>query len=613
MNADSTSATDFEAAGFLAAMAKTLSRINLYSLNHPLVAESIQTSLTQLSNYFYRQNEMTVAWSGEKLLLNGAPLSVLGSLQEILGGLFEKYQLHSITFQKGVSGEELIAFYKLLTMKQELIQGLGGAKTFLEKEKVAHIQLDIAFFTKVAGKQPVPGEGKIGTVPKAAPGKMERETAAELMHRMEDAPLESMLWEIIQKAVQDPEDQKKIYAIIFKQIQAELDDHVQTATRQLRQEKQQITNEQGRTESVINKIAEGVVVVDDAGKIVTMNLAAERMYGRPLSELKGRKVSETSKEEWMIALANEIANPPDKELSKDITVQSTEDTEKTLRNSVAMIQNPDGKIVGMISVLNDITKQKELQRMQTDFLSHVTHELRSPLTAIKAALGTISQNLNAEDQQILTIANRNINRLARLINDLLDFGKMEAGKIPLAFKPTDPGPLLKNAVQSLESWARTKHISISVALPEELPNVIADEDRITQVLINLISNALKFTPANGRISVNAQALGTSYLRISVSDTGPGIPEKERQRIFEKFFQLHQNRSSETPGTGLGLYIAKTIVELHKGQLGLESEVGKGSTFYFTLPASPKPQPKSTGKGHEKVEKKKSWLAKLFGK
>lgn len=600
---------------FLGGMSKTLSRIQLYPINHPLVTESIETSFKHLEEFLSTKNELVIAWMEDKLLVDGVPFAGLGMLAGTIGGLFEKYQLHSLTFQKGISIEELVSLYKLLTVRRDTIKNADEFKSFLAKENIRHIQVDVAIFAQVTGQQDGKTEGAAGTgssvISEGVEG--EKSVVETLIQKIEEMPLETMLWEIIQQAIPDANDQKKIYEVIFKQLKNELSEHVEKATQELKQEKEIIVSEQKRTESVVNSVAGGTVVVDEAGKIIMLNPAAEKMYGATLSELKGKKIEEISREELMVALSKEIFTLSGQDAAKEVNLKSTKNTQQIVKNSTAMIQNPEGKIVGIISILQDIAELRELQRMQNDFISHVTHELRSPLTAIKAALGSLTDEtgstLNPQQNQILTIADRNIDRLARLINDLLDFGKIEAGKIKMDLKPTDPRILLEEVVQSLQSWAHSKHLSIQLTFSEKISPIMADRDRVTQVLINLISNALKFTPANGKITVHAQTMGAQYLKISVTDTGPGISKKEQEHIFEKFYQLKQIEKTDTPGTGLGLHIAKTIVELHRGQIGLESQEGKGSTFFFTLPTAQERRIPT----EEIVQKKKSWFARLFGR
>jgi signal transduction histidine kinase len=259
--------------------------------------------------------------------------------------------------------------------------------------------------------------------------------------------------------------------------------------------------------------------------------------------------------------------------------------------------------------------------MQDQFLANVTHELRSPLTAIKASLATVATDTDIQfsDQQrnMLNIASRNIDRLARLINDILDFAKIAEGRVNVNPKPLDTKTLITETVTSLQSWAQNKKITVNYTPGDKTPRVMGDFDRLTQVLVNLLSNAIKFTPSGGKITVTTES-SPLVVKISVTDTGPGIPKKDQEKLFEKFFQLKQTVKMDAPGTGLGLYITKKIVELHQGEIGFNSEEGRGSTFWFSVPIVPESAVREAAraagvKAAAAPAKKKGWLAKLWGK
>jgi len=247
---------------------------------------------------------------------------------------------------------------------------------------------------------------------------------------------------------------------------------------------------------------------------------------------------------------------------------------------------------------------KELDRLKSDFVSNVSHELRTPLTAIKGAVDLILREvpgpLNEKQNHYLSRVRSNTQHLAGLINDLLDLSKIESGK--LEFTPTrvSLGGLVHEVVETLRPVAAEKIVALDVMIPEPSILVWADRDKITQVLTNLIGNAIKFTPPHGRVMVSSACNDKDWVRVSVSDTGPGIPANERERIFDKFYQVAQNGGPKPKGTGLGLAISKTLVELHGGKIWVESEPGRGSTFYFTLPAAPSGEAKSPANAAMKV-------------
>ncbi|MBI2119800.1 MAG: PAS domain S-box protein [Elusimicrobia bacterium] len=601
---------------FFISFGKTLNRTKLYSFTHPMTVESIAYTYQSLISCFSEEKEMTISISEEKPLVNGIAILGAGSTNLTLTNLFGKYSLQSLNFQKEISISELTSFFKFLISKEGEAKDPLNLKKFLEKENIKNVRINSTFYTKISegeGVRAGAGAGVKLDSPTSKETVKQEDKAEEWHEKIEEMPLESSLWEITSRSIQDPKEQKKIYEIILKQLKNELETYVQKATETIEKDKQILTQEQVRTKSVINNVADGSVVVNEKGEIVMLNQQAEQMLGTTLSLTKGKHVQTLSKQEVVIALAKEIGQNLQDETTGATVIQSSENTKEIIKNSTAVVQNPEGKIVGIIAMLNDIAKQKELQRMQDDFVGHVTHELRSPLTAVKIAIGTLIEELNPTQQQIVTIADKNIDRLARLINDLLDVTKIGSGKMKVNPKPTDPTPLIQETVKSLESWAKNKQISLIFDSKSNLPYIYADYDRVIQVLINFISNAIKFTPANGKITVKAIPMGNSYLKILVGDTGPGLSKKDCQHLFEKFFQAEQLTKSDSPGTGLGLYIAKTIVELHKGQIGLESEEGKGSTFYFTLPIAPEPEKKAISAIQTSSSIKRSWLSKLFGK
>ncbi len=230
---------------------------------------------------------------------------------------------------------------------------------------------------------------------------------------------------------------------------------------------------------------------------------------------------------------------------------------------------------------------RELDQMKSDFVSNVSHEFRTPLTAIKASvdnmLDGLTGPLNEKQIRYLTRVKSNTDRLARLINDLLDLSRIEAGRIDL--KPTYLAlvPLAKEVTESLSTVAREKLISLEVASQDSSVTAWADRDKVAQVLMNLIGNAVRFTPAGGKVTVAVESNGDEWVQISVADTGPGIPPEEANKIFDKFYQVDQVDKQKTKGTGLGLAISKGLVEMHGGKIWVESETGKGSNFSFTLP------------------------------
>jgi two-component system sensor histidine kinase/response regulator len=234
---------------------------------------------------------------------------------------------------------------------------------------------------------------------------------------------------------------------------------------------------------------------------------------------------------------------------------------------------------------------RKLDEMKSEFVSVASHELRTPLAAIKNAVQLMLQGktgeINENQKKFLSMAERNINRLTGILNSLLDLSRIESGKIGLKFEELDLRGSIEFILSSLKTQTDGKSIQLKMEIPEELPSVYGDREKVEQILTNLVGNATKFTPEGGEISVSAKPFEEegNMVAISVKDSGIGIPEDQLERIFEKFHQVEDSLRRSITGTGLGLAITKGLVEAHHGKIWVESEVGKGSTFTFTLPMS----------------------------
>ncbi len=346
--------------------------------------------------------------------------------------------------------------------------------------------------------------------------------------------------------------------------------------------------EKKQTESVMRSIADGVVVVDNKGKVVFMNPAAEKLLAVEKEKKLGRGLTEDLRDEQLISL---VKGDEGGDAERDVELNSKlEQTKRVLRASNAVIQDESGKTVGMVAVLSDVTKQRELDRMKSDFVSKVTHELRTPIVAIKHSLAVVqdgsARELSDPQKNFLSIAARNLERLSHLINDLLDLAKLEAKKMELHCSENAIGEVVSATCDTFQAWAASKSLTIQQSVQPSLPRFSFDSDRITQVLHNLVGNAMKFTSAGGSIILGVRLRADDQaIEVGVKDTGVGIAKEDLAKLFQKFQQVGQKNGSEISGTGLGLAISKEIVELHKGRIWVESEPGQGTTFLFTLPLS----------------------------
>ncbi|MBI5149355.1 MAG: PAS domain S-box protein [Candidatus Omnitrophica bacterium] len=391
---------------------------------------------------------------------------------------------------------------------------------------------------------------------------------------------EVFVTELNEKVEQNKRDLKQKYEAVIQQ----KTDNEEIAWRKYKK----TINEKKQTDAVIRSIAEGLVVVDAQGKVVMINPAAEKLLGVSRKDKIGQPISDGAKKDQLISLSRGSSDGEDKEIE---LISQEDETKKVLRASTAVIENENGQTIGMVSVLSDITKQKELDQLKANFVAGVSHELRTPIVAIDKSITLILEKeageLTATQEQFLSIAQRNLKRLSDLINDLLDLSKLEAGKMELRRKPTSVNNVIQETIDTLNNWARTKTITLEKHVEDMLPEIDVDPDRVTQVLTNLIGNAVKFTPNGGKIIVEARLSDDKKnVRLMVQDNGIGIAQEHLPKLFSKFYQAGERVASDISGTGIGLSICKEIVELHGGNIWVESEKDQGAKFIFNLPVNP---------------------------
>ena len=359
----------------------------------------------------------------------------------------------------------------------------------------------------------------------------------------------------------------------------------------------EVNKEKAYIENLVDNAGDAIISTDVEDRILTWNHGAEVIFGYSKEETVGQSLTillpshragELEEIRDKVRITGVIRNLEVRRIRKDGII-----IEASL--AVSPIRDKDDNVIGFLHLARDVTEKKryeqrlkELDKMKSAFVSNVSHELRTPLTAIKASadnmLDRLIGDLNAKQVGYLTRIKSNSDRLARLINDLLDLSTIEAGKIDLRPANIPLVTLVKEAAESLRPVAAEKLINLTVMSAD--PGVIAwaDRDKVIQVLMNLIGNALKFTPTRGEVTVAVAKNSAAWMQISVTDTGPGIPAEEVNKVFGRFYQIGQAGTQKTQGTGLGLAISKALVEMHGGKIWVESEAGKGSTFSFTLPA-----------------------------
>ncbi len=353
-----------------------------------------------------------------------------------------------------------------------------------------------------------------------------------------------------------------------------------------------------RLRSILESVGEAIIMVDNLGLCVVANHQVGGVLGLPAEQIIGKSIHELRsigarlfRGTGALAWSPGPGGGPPIEIETQI-VETREEKQRVFHEFAAPVQDEAGRVIGRIYVYRDITKETEVDRMKSEFIATVSHELRTPMTSIKGSLGLVlggvAGDLPADAKDLLSIAQNNTDRLIRLINDILDISRIEAGKMEIKRAPIASMDAIHRAVQELEGFAHQRDITIVTEGPEELPRVMADGDRLQQVLVNLISNAIKFSPPSTEVKVRA-FLEHGYVHVQVIDRGPGIAPDQQTAIFEKFHRIDNAASRKTGGTGLGLAICKAIVEEHGGQIWVESEMGEGSTFSFTMPLEPELQ------------------------
>lgn len=272
---------------------------------------------------------------------------------------------------------------------------------------------------------------------------------------------------------------------------------------------------------------------------------------------------------------------------REITL--SEPVHRVLKLKTNPVIDPSGAYVGCVTSLHDVTAEREISQMKNEFVSTVSHELRTPLTSIKGYVDLIldgeAGEINEIQQEFLTIVKQNSDRLVALINDLLDISRIESGRIHLKIQPLDMAELVDGTVETFRAVAETAGIGIAVELPGDLSLAAGDRDRVSQVLMNLLSNAIKYSPGGGTVTVRARARDGQVV-LSVTDEGIGITSEDQEHLFDKFYRVDSSLTREIGGSGLGLSICKTIIELLGGQIWVKSTPGEGSTFSFSLPVAP---------------------------
>jgi len=361
---------------------------------------------------------------------------------------------------------------------------------------------------------------------------------------------------------------------------------------QLRKRIDEISKERDYLETILKGMMEGVLMVDGRGRILMVNQALRNLLSLP-SDVINRMPLEIIRNAELEGAIRQVIRQG-KGMAFELDLPSSGG--KTFEVNVVGISSPGqtGKIgeeiIGAIAVFHDITRLKELEKIRKDFVANVSHELRTPLTTIKGYAETLLEGALKEEvaSQFIQVINRHADRLTKIVEDLLMLSKIESKELFLKKEVISVSELIHDVLDYVREGAEKRKISISLSEVPSSLSVNADRGHLEQVLINLLDNAVKYNREGGTILISAFRADPKEVRFSIKDSGIGIPEEDLPRIFERFYRVDKGRSQEIGGTGLGLSIVKHIVHAYGGRVWADTQMGAGSTFYFTLPTETKP-------------------------
>ena len=387
---------------------------------------------------------------------------------------------------------------------------------------------------------------------------------------------------------------KKLTQLSKRMAQGELDQEIQITSRdevgelarafnqmavRLKEMVALITNERDRMATILSNIDDAIFMVNGNGKITAMNRAAESIFQISEGKALGHTFIEIVRDHELNRLLQRCLSTR-KQQTGAVEIKP----KKQFLGVVATPLSGDG---GCLAHIQDLTELRRLEMIRQDFISNISHELRTPIASVKALAETLNEGA-VEDPSVakdfLSRINAEADKLAQMVQELGELSRIESGEAPLQIRSINIAEAIGHAVDRLRAQADRAELKLDIDSTPTLPEVLADEARVEQVLVNLIHNAIKFTPSGGRISISAKAKDNDIM-VSVADTGIGIPPDDLPRIFERFYKADKSRTGG--GTGLGLAIAKHIVEAHDGRIWAESVEGKGSNFNFTLPLTSK--------------------------
>lgn len=351
---------------------------------------------------------------------------------------------------------------------------------------------------------------------------------------------------------------------------------------QLKNTVDEITEARNQARAILNSMGDGVVALNKSAEVLFVNPVVEQVFGINQAASQGKNILGVIRN-YEVERILKRALKTEKTITEEVRLIYPE--LKVFRFHATPLQGHGQQSGGVVILLSDITERKKLEDMRTEFVANVSHELRTPLTSIRGFLETLL-NGTIEDtvttRHFLEIMSKETERLTRLIDDLLNLSKIEERRVVHRWQQIQLTDTINRVVTMFRSQAGDKNLDVITDIPPKLPFIQGDPDMLAQVLINLVDNAIKYTPAGGQIIIRAR-VAEENVKVEVEDTGIGIPPENLPRIFERFYRVDKARSRELGGIGVGLAIVKHVIRAHGGKVGVESTAGKGSTFTFTLP------------------------------
>jgi len=351
---------------------------------------------------------------------------------------------------------------------------------------------------------------------------------------------------------------------------------------------------QQTTEAAIDSLYDPVIVTDSEGLVTRINPAAERLFGAR-ADTVGKSIDVVARDPRIGQAVTDVLESQAAVASESaaaVLPWAVDGARRAFRIRSTPMKDADGRLVGAVTLLEDVTHLSEVSRLKSEFIAAASHELRTPLTSVQMGIHLLLEGsagpLAERQQEILQVCREDTTRLDRLMRELLDLSKIESGAVTPVLAPTRPAALISAAIDPLRLQVETRGVRLEVEAPPDLPAVLVDRSQLERVIGNLVTNAMRATPAGGTINVAAVTRGPQ-VAFSVADTGAGIPRDYLPRIFEPFVQV-PHAPGGGGGAGLGLAISRRIVEAHGGQLTVQSSPGNGSTFTFTMPMAEEAHP-----------------------